>query len=306
MFEGYREKVKGTRMQSGEQNTSGEQSGSMEKGERERERQRLSEEIGLPVSDLTGLPVGEKWAAAEQRLREVEQEVRREEAEIARLTPLRLERLKKTLGQLGEEQRKNLDGAMFSEGVAKMWNVRQIATSEYRERDAAAEQREYEKDCAEAGEAEAAMREEEREAILNGQEWRAEPPLWQQISGLFPEQELGISPNRRAQGIRALLKRAEHLIRWEVRRGATDGNGDGEKRGIGETVGDSDEVRVDATRQTAQWDPLRTICLYLGIAQRKLSALSRESTDWRRRSWSTRSRQRRCGKRGRNGWPLLF
>jgi hypothetical protein len=39
---------------------------------------------------------------------------------------------------------------------------------------------------------------------------------------------------------------------------------------------DNLEPLVDSNRRSAQWDPLREICLFLGIAQRRLSALCRE------------------------------
>ena len=164
--------------------------------------------------------------------------------------------------------------AMFSGGNARLWSVRQAMTSQCRERDAAAEERDYAADVADVGAAEADAREDAREALANAQVWRGQPPLWQQLCGFTPDEEMGVHPNVRAAGLRRLIKRAEWLIRWEIRRGERDGNGEGGKGGDGEFV--SDEVVVDSLRRTAQWDPLREICLYLGIAQRKLSALCRE------------------------------
>jgi hypothetical protein len=224
------------------------------------------------------LPVSEAWAAVEAALREDEDEIQREaetrkksEAENVRLVSLRMERLKNRKGQLSAEELKDPEKPMFSLGTGRMWEVRQEMTTEYRERDAAAEQLAYENDVAESGEDEAQQREAVREAIANAREWRNEPPLWQQICGFSTENEQALHPNRRAAGVRSLLKRVEHLVRWEIRnkegKNARRTGGDGEN---------CDEPRVDATRQTAQWDPLRTVCLYLGIAQRKLSALSRE------------------------------
>jgi len=252
--------------------------------EREREREKLSDEIGFPVSEV--------WQGIEDDLREAkddardeavrEDEAKREaariEAENNRLVPLRLERLKKKSRQFSAEEMKAPLDAMCSAGCDRFWEVRQAMTSEYRDREAAAEQLAYEKECAEFGETEADAREAEREGILNAQEWMREAPLWQQISGLFPVEELGLHPGKRAAGIRRLLKRAEGLIRWEIRRGETAGNGWIESDGEG-AKGDcaaGDDVLVDVNRRTAQWDPLRTICFYLGIAQRKLSALCRE------------------------------
>jgi hypothetical protein len=223
------------------------------------------------------IPVTEKWAQVERALREEE----RIAEENKRLIPLRLERLNKRPRKLSAEELKSPEKVMYSGGMDKLWDVRQEVTSEYREREAAEEQRLFEEECAEFGESVAVEREQEREAILNGLQWQREAPLWQQISGLYPQQEPGLHPQRRAAGIRALLKRAEHLIRWEIRKGETERAEGGRQKaegGVEENfVGaESLDHYVDSTRRTAQWDPLRTVCLYLGIAQRKLSALSRE------------------------------
>jgi len=254
---------------------------------REREREKLRDEIGPPVSDVwQGIEDELREAEAEtedeaQRENEAKREALRLEEENKRLAPLRLERLKLRARKFSEEELNAPLNTMFSGGTERLWDVRQATTSETRERDAAAEQLAYEKDCAEFGQAEADAREAEREGILNAQEWMNEAPLWQQLSGLFPEEELGLHPGQRAAGIRRLLKRAEGLIRWEIRRGEAAGNGRTEREGEGVygRNGDcaaGDDVLVDATRRFAQWDPLRTVCFYLGIAQRKLSALCRE------------------------------
>ena len=260
--------------------------------DRDREGEKLRDEIGPPVSD-TWQRVEDELSEAEEdakrealRENEAKREALRQEEENKRLIPLRLERLKKQSRKFSAEEMKAPLNTMLSAGTERLWDVRQAITSENREREAAAEQLVYEKEYAQFGEAEANAREAEREGILNAQEWMTEAPLWQQISGLFPEEELGLHPGKRAAGIRRLLKRAEGLIRWEIRKGEAEREAGGtpaphnDDGVVGakspDHYGDDPDHCVDATRRTAQWDPLRSICFYLGIAQRKLSALCRE------------------------------
>jgi len=257
----------------------------------EREDLKAEDVASERMSGVLELPRTKTWAAMEDELRAIGEELKREEDEAARiaaenekLIPLRLERLAKKQAAAAEllSSPERTERAMFSGGNARMWSVRQAMTSATRSRDAAAEQRDYAADVVEFGETEAEAREDEREALANASVWREQPPLWQQICGFTPAEELGVHPNVRAAGLRRLIKRAEWLIRWEIRRAETERNGamdrDGEidRDGEGANAGDGDEGRVDSLRRTAQWDPLREICLYLGIAQRKLSALCRE------------------------------
>ena len=228
-------------------------------------------------------PVG-KWAEMEAELAQSEVDERREVEEQARLAALRNERLKTTHAPL--DPKANFEEAMFGAGLGTLWEVRQAATSVYRQRDAADEQRIFEQERSALGEPDALGRERQREQIENGLEWLAEPPLWQQVSGLIPSREMGLHPGARAAGIRRLLKKVERLIRFEVRSAAqasslresgADGRGEEENERQRQHAGWKPAVReVDACALTAQWDPLQSICSYLGIALRKLSALSRE------------------------------
>jgi hypothetical protein len=88
-------------------------------------------------------------------------------------------------------------------------------------------------------------------------------PTWQQISGLFPKQEREINPNERARRIRILLASVERLLRHEMKHGAD----------VQENL--SPARYVD---HSLQWNPLRTICFHMELAQQRLSAYSREQT----------------------------
>ena len=110
-------------------------------------------------------------------------------------------------------------------------------------------------------------------------------PLWQNLTGLYPEIERTLQPNDRARRIGYLLRVAEKIVRHELK---------------------ADEVRGKqraesfAEERSYKWDPLRTVCFYLRISQYKLSGYSKELNGMsapeivdRIRAESVRSRMKR-------------
>jgi len=249
------------------------------------EQSLLKGRIAGGAPDFDVISRAELFEHLESDLAQMEKIAEREAREDVQQAAQRMERLKKTAAPAAS------DDEMYEGGVGRLWELRQAQTALERERDAAMEQRIFRRECTEKGDVAALELENEREAFANAAEWHAEPPLWQQISGLISGAELRLNPAQRAAGIRRLLKKVERMIRFEVRAGEKDGRGetatgrlgDGETGGSGEEEGERQHAgwkpalrEVDACRKTAQWDPLQPICTYLGIAPRKLSALSRE------------------------------
>jgi hypothetical protein len=72
-----------------------------------------------------------------------------------------------------------------------------------------------------------------------------------------------MSPNDRARRIRILLASVERLLRHEMKHGA----------GVQENLAPARYVD-----HSLQWNPLRTICFHIELAQQRLSAYSREQT----------------------------
>jgi len=90
------------------------------------------------------------------------------------------------------------------------------------------------------------------------------PPLWQRISGLrFKDLEL-VPPSSLQAGIRRLLHVVETLYRAEMKTEDIDDDGPPSKLLDGS---------VSYAGRSDLWDPLDQICLVLGIARTKLSAL---------------------------------
>lgn len=83
----------------------------------------------------------------------------------------------------------------------------------------------------------------------------ANEPAWQALTGLHPRSEHLIHPHARAKQIRVLLAGVEKLLRTEM-----------------------DNAASDCEKRSKFWDPLRTVCVQLGISQRRLSLYSKEIT----------------------------
>jgi hypothetical protein len=78
---------------------------------------------------------------------------------------------------------------------------------------------------------------------------------WQALTGINPRNEHMIHPNKRAKQIRVLLSGVDKLLRAELANAASDG-----------------------AERSQFWDPLRSVCVQLGISQRRLSLYSKEIT----------------------------
>jgi AraC-like DNA-binding protein len=87
-----------------------------------------------------------------------------------------------------------------------------------------------------------------------------ELPPWQKISGLTPDAEKKLSRSERRHALRKLFKEYEKRIREALSE---------------ESAADAEN---DPRERTYLWSPLESICFELGIARRKLSALTRELT----------------------------
>lgn len=84
-----------------------------------------------------------------------------------------------------------------------------------------------------------------------------ERPAWQRISGLYPELEGKMTRQERREGLRKLFKEYERLAREALAEHASD---------------------PEKEERTFLWEPVAMICGELGIARRKLSALTKELT----------------------------
>ena len=82
-------------------------------------------------------------------------------------------------------------------------------------------------------------------------------PCWQQLSGLTPEAEKKMSRSERRYALRKLYKKFDALAR----------------EALGEHAADPEK-----DERSYLWDPVAMICVELGIARSKLSALTREHT----------------------------
>ncbi|HEY3322508.1 MAG TPA: hypothetical protein VGP72_18750 [Planctomycetota bacterium] len=152
--------------------------------------------------------------------------------------------------------------AMFSGGVVKMWGARQAVMAQ--EVEGLTDIREpvlYEKECEEFGEDEAARLQDAREEKRERAARLLSVPLWQQISGLIPGDEEHMSPHERAGRMLLLVKKAEGLLRYELKYAR-------------EHKSELDEMGF----RTYLWDPLRTVCFHLGISQRRLTSYCKELT----------------------------
>jgi len=91
----------------------------------------------------------------------------------------------------------------------------------------------------------------------NQQKTAAVPQIWQQVSGLRPETEAGMTRSERRLAIRKLFREFERRAREAL---------------------SEHEKDEEAGERTYLWTPLESICFELGIARRKLSALTKELT----------------------------
>ena len=110
-------------------------------------------------------------------------------------------------------------------------------------------------------------------------------PLWQNLTGLYPEIERTLQPNDRARRIGYLLRVAEKIVRHELKADEARGK---------------QRAESFAEERSYKWDPLRTVCFYLRISQYKLSGYSKELNGMsapeivdRIRAESVRSRMKR-------------
>jgi len=78
-------------------------------------------------------------------------------------------------------------------------------------------------------------------------------PLWQSMTGLTPNSEDNMSPEKREEALEELIKIVLHLLRYELKA----------------------EAESPREFHTAYWDPLPKVCSALGLARTELSRLSR-------------------------------
>lgn len=139
-----------------------------------------------------------------------------------------------------------------------------------------------------AGEEEAVRLRDERQRQETLNHLAFPLPLWQQLSGLYPEDEKWMHPNERAGRIAKLLRNVERMMRWEMKNGGTAlkienlKGGDQRDEAPGCGGGDAGEtgLRAPSTliRRMFSWDPLRTVCFKLDISAAQLSRYMREIT----------------------------
>ncbi|HEY3321657.1 MAG TPA: hypothetical protein VGP72_14400 [Planctomycetota bacterium] len=154
--------------------------------------------------------------------------------------------------------------AMFSAGVAKMFEARKaLTTQELGDAGAGGDEDVFRfvAECEKFGDAEAERRREERKERRMNAEAILCVPLWQQVSGLYPDNEKAMTPRERLGAMLLLVKNAERLLRYEIKYS-------------GEQKSEIDAAEV----RTYLWDPLRTVCFHLGISQRRLTSYCKELT----------------------------
>ncbi|HEY3320922.1 MAG TPA: hypothetical protein VGP72_10695 [Planctomycetota bacterium] len=165
---------------------------------------------------------------------------------------------------LTAEELKDPWKAMFSGGVAKMFEARKALTAqELGDAGTGGDEDVFRfvAECEKFGDAEAEKRREERKERRMNAEAILCVPLWQQVSGLYPDDEPKMSPRERLGAMLLLVKNAERLLRYEIKYS-------------GEQKSEIDAAEV----RTYLWDPLRTVCFHLGISQRRLTAYCKELT----------------------------
>jgi AraC-like DNA-binding protein len=163
---------------------------------------------------------------------------------------------------LTAEELKDPWKAMFSGGVMKMFNARKaLAVKELGDVNSIHEGERYAKECKKFGEAHANTLQDARDERRERAQAVERVPLWQQLSGLYPDHEPKMSPRERLGAMLLLVKKAEALLRYEIKYS-------------GEHASEIDATEV----RTYLSDPLRTVCFHLGISQRRLTAYCKELT----------------------------
>ncbi|HEY3323377.1 MAG TPA: hypothetical protein VGP72_23175 [Planctomycetota bacterium] len=163
---------------------------------------------------------------------------------------------------LTAEELKDPWKAMFSGGVMKMFNARKaLAEKELGDVNSIDEGERYAKECKKFGEAHANTLQDARDERRERAQAVERVPLWQQLSGLYPDHEPKMSPRERLGAMLLLVKNAERLLRYEIKYS-------------GEHKSEIDAAEV----RTYLWDPLRTVCFHLGISQRRLTSYCKELT----------------------------
>ncbi|HEY3323638.1 MAG TPA: hypothetical protein VGP72_24500 [Planctomycetota bacterium] len=166
--------------------------------------------------------------------------------------------------ELTGEELKNPAKAMFSAGVAKMFQARKALTAqELGDAGAGGDEDVFRfvAECEKFGDAEAEKRREERYERRMRAQAVERVPLWMQVSGLFPDDEPKMSPRERLGAMLLLVKNAERLLRYEMK------------------YSSAHQSEIDAAEvRTYLWDPLRTVCFHLGISQRRLTGYCKELT----------------------------
>ncbi|HEY3320957.1 MAG TPA: hypothetical protein VGP72_10870 [Planctomycetota bacterium] len=166
--------------------------------------------------------------------------------------------------ELTVEELKDPWTAMFTGGVGKMFEARKaLAAQELGDAGAGGDEDVFRfvAECEKFGDAEAERRREERKERRINVDAILRVPLWQQVSGLYPDDEPRMSPRERLGAMLLLVKNAERLLRYEIKYS-------------GEHKSEIDAMEV----RTYLWDPLRTVCFHLGISQRRLTSYCKELT----------------------------
>ncbi|HYG78251.1 MAG TPA: hypothetical protein VEK08_24830 [Planctomycetota bacterium] len=117
-------------------------------------------------------------------------------------------------------------------------------------------------------------------------------PLWQALSGLTPMMQLAITPGERLLRVRKFMAAVERMIRFEMEknfqehsslqpqplRGGMDTFKEHREKKEKKRRPDGELSIIDncSIPRSTSWDPLSSICFYLGITLNKLNALAKE------------------------------
>ena len=192
----------------------------------------------------------------------------REEREVTVAMPSEAEMERRMKLGLTDAEWEHPEEAMFTGGLVKMWNCRNVIEAKFKRRkyDEFAEEEQYNKDKNQFGRKEAFKRFEQRMAEHVRQENVAERfmPLWRNVSGLYQDEAYVYGPMERARRIMTLINAAARLIRHElkfnedrrrpkdananseIRNPKSEGNGEGQTTKSGAAQG-TDEARSTET-----------------------------------------------------------
>ncbi|HYG73586.1 MAG TPA: hypothetical protein VEK08_01035 [Planctomycetota bacterium] len=184
-----------------------------------------------------------------------EQEKSQQEAGAVKANPPRRRNphILKSLG-VTESDLDNPLKAMFEGGAQRLWAVLKALDAPFME-DRPVIQKTGDAEIDEAREFYAEREREERERQL-AEERLKRPAVWRQLSGLFKQEEDNLSPEKRQECAQRLIDIVVQLLRNELKLERENPN----------------------PYHTIQWDPVRKICVLLGIAPSHLSKLSKEAT----------------------------